>query len=431
MPQLLIYLIIFAAVGYFIFWSFAASPAPIKGIFISNQEIAALPTAGTAWDNMKAAADKTFPSAAVCSANMDHDTDTLAAALVYARTGESSYRTKTANAINDAIGTEDANPCPATIVGSRHQGVSRNGAAYVIAADLIDLEGYSTSINSAFKTWITSWTTRRYDSGFTNVEWMEDRPNNVGYYAGATLAAAYAYLGDRAGLDHVHQVFKGATGDISSWSGWSASDSAALSFVPDGQSFRAINPKGAIKNGYNVDGYEVWEWKRCGSFVVPPCYTDYIWTSDGLLTQAQILSKAGYADVFDDGDQAIKRMIEAIYRQYQSGRTEFWTLTSTLSNWQIWFINYAYGTNIPATHSTKPGFQMGWGDWMFGGRTRAQGQPASLTADINKDGLINILDLSILLSNYGKSGTASIGDINSDGIVDILDLSVLMSNYGK
>ncbi len=56
-----------------------------------------------------------------------------------------------------------------------------------------------------------------------------------------------------------------------------------------------------------------------------------------------------------------------------------------------------------------------------------QGQP-SIVGDLNSDGKVNIFDLSILLSNYGRSGR---GDLNSDGKVDIFDLSILLSRYGR
>ena len=54
--------------------------------------------------------------------------------------------------------------------------------------------------------------------------------------------------------------------------------------------------------------------------------------------------------------------------------------------------------------------------------------------DINQDGDVNILDLSILLANFGKTGTAvtdSRADINNDSDINILDLSILLANFGK
>jgi hypothetical protein len=49
-------------------------------------------------------------------------------------------------------------------------------------------------------------------------------------------------------------------------------------------------------------------------------------------------------------------------------------------------------------------------------------------ADLNNDGVVNITDLSILLSSWNT--TNSTADINKDSTVNILDLSILLSNYG-
>jgi hypothetical protein len=61
------------------------------------------------------------------------------------------------------------------------------------------------------------------------------------------------------------------------------------------------------------------------------------------------------------------------------------------------------------------------------------------SGDINCDNSVNVTDLSILLSNYGKttaqlaSSTPSYpkADINTSGKVDIADLSALLTGYGK
>jgi glucose/arabinose dehydrogenase len=61
-------------------------------------------------------------------------------------------------------------------------------------------------------------------------------------------------------------------------------------------------------------------------------------------------------------------------------------------------------------------------------------QNTAKIADLNSDNLINIFDLSILLSNYGKSQSQSTNaktDLNNDGNINIFDLSILLSNYGK
>lgn len=52
----------------------------------------------------------------------------------------------------------------------------------------------------------------------------------------------------------------------------------------------------------------------------------------------------------------------------------------------------------------------------------------ALPADVNNDGVVNISDLSLLLSKWGTTDAAC--DINDDGIVNISDLSVLLSKWG-
>jgi hypothetical protein len=47
--------------------------------------------------------------------------------------------------------------------------------------------------------------------------------------------------------------------------------------------------------------------------------------------------------------------------------------------------------------------------------------------DLNGDGVVNILDLLLLIGNWLGSG---IGDINGDGVVDIADILLLIANWG-
>jgi hypothetical protein len=49
-------------------------------------------------------------------------------------------------------------------------------------------------------------------------------------------------------------------------------------------------------------------------------------------------------------------------------------------------------------------------------------------SDLNSDGVVDVIDLSILVSRWGSGDVTA--DINSDGVVDALDLSVLVSNWG-
>ncbi len=53
----------------------------------------------------------------------------------------------------------------------------------------------------------------------------------------------------------------------------------------------------------------------------------------------------------------------------------------------------------------------------------------TLPGDTNSDGLVNIVDLSTLLSKWNTNYTQA--DFNADNKVNIFDLSILLSNYGK
>ena len=53
-----------------------------------------------------------------------------------------------------------------------------------------------------------------------------------------------------------------------------------------------------------------------------------------------------------------------------------------------------------------------------------------LPADVNKDGIVNIIDLTLVASNFGKSGQNA-ADVNGDGIVNIIDLTLVAAAFGN
>jgi hypothetical protein len=55
----------------------------------------------------------------------------------------------------------------------------------------------------------------------------------------------------------------------------------------------------------------------------------------------------------------------------------------------------------------------------------------SIKGDLNHDCHVNILDVSIMIANYNKSGAGLLGDLNGDNTVNIFDVSIMISNYGK
>lgn len=53
----------------------------------------------------------------------------------------------------------------------------------------------------------------------------------------------------------------------------------------------------------------------------------------------------------------------------------------------------------------------------------------ALIGDLNDDGVVDVYDLTILLSNWRK--TSARYDISGDSFIDVLDLSMMLSNWGK
>ena len=53
-----------------------------------------------------------------------------------------------------------------------------------------------------------------------------------------------------------------------------------------------------------------------------------------------------------------------------------------------------------------------------------------LPEDVNRDGVVNIIDLTLVASNFGETG-ANAADVNSDGVVNIVDLTLVAAAFGN
>jgi hypothetical protein len=325
-------------------------PGAVAGIWTTAAELASRPTSGPAWQALKSAADGPVGPALIADQNSDADVDTLAAALVYARTGGAAYRAKAAGAIAAAIGTEQ---------GGRTLALGRNLASYVIAADLIDLWGYDSGLDGRFRAWLSAVRTENL-GGETLIATHETRPNNWGTMAGASREAADAYLGDAVDLDRAARVFRGYLGDRSAYAGFKFGD---LSWQADPSQPVGIVPTGATKAGVAIDGALPEDMRRGCSFAIPPCHTDYAWEAmQGVVVQAEILSRRGY-DAFGWQNQAVLRAAEFLERL--DALFGGWWATAD-DRWQPWIINRAYGTSLPAASPGGVGKVMAWADWVFG-----------------------------------------------------------------
>ena len=57
-------------------------------------------------------------------------------------------------------------------------------------------------------------------------------------------------------------------------------------------------------------------------------------------------------------------------------------------------------------------------------------EPPKPAWDVNKDGVVNILDLTLVASHFGETGDID-ADVNADGVVNILDLTLVASHFGE
>jgi myo-inositol-hexaphosphate 3-phosphohydrolase len=322
-------------------------PGESGNMWISRAELARLPMSGPAYSQLKRTADGNLGSANISDQDSHHDVNTLAVALVYARTGSASYRAKAADAVMAAIETEN---------GGRTLALGRNLVSYVIAADLIDLKTYDAARDRQFRAWLSGVRHERLD-GRTLISTHEQRPNNWGTHAGASRVAADIYLGDTADLERAAKIFKGWLGDRASYAGFTYGD---LSWQADPTNPVGINPRGATKDGHVIDGVLPDDMRRGCSFRWPPCHTGYAWGGlEGATVQAELLHRAGYG-AWEWQDQALLRAARFLSNldQEEGG---WWAEGD--DEWNPWLINHAYGTQFPTTLPAQPGKNMGWTDW--------------------------------------------------------------------
>jgi len=312
----------------------------LKGIWTSPRELVGLSTSGSAWNNLRAEADRPAGVPLVSDQNDDADVRVLAKAIVYARTGEEVYRQEVIAACLAAIDTE---------LGGRTLALGRNLVGYVCAADLVDLPD---DADVPFRDWLERCRSEVLD-GHTLVTAHEQRPNNWGTHAGASRAAVAVYLGDRAELERCAQVFRGWLGERAAYAGF---EYGALDWQADPAQPVGINPGGALRDGHDIDGVLPDDQRRSGVFLWPPPKENYVWEAlQGALVQAVILARAGYG-VFEWSDQALLRAVTWLYESCDFP-------ASGDDTWLPHLVNAHYGSDFPAPVPTSPGKNMGWTDW--------------------------------------------------------------------
>jgi hypothetical protein len=321
----------------------SAQAAPTTGMLLTQSEINSLPTSGSAWNDVASKAKGSWPKPKISDQENQNDVYALAGGLYYAKTGDKAIRTKVRDAIMSARGTER---------GGRVLALARNLQSYVLAADLIDLKGYSASDDSSFRSWLSGVRRASMTQCDNLILCHERRPNNWGTHAGAARIAADIYLGDRADLTRAATVFRGWLGERSAYAGFTYGD---LSWQANSKAPVGINPAGARKNGVNIDGVLPDDQRRGGS-----CCTlkkeNYVYEAlQGVVVQAHLLKRQGH-DAWNWGNQAIKR---AFLWQYNVNKFP----AAGDDTWMPWLVNKAYGLKLATKSPTSMGKGFGFTDW--------------------------------------------------------------------
>jgi Divergent InlB B-repeat domain len=315
-----------------------------KGIWTSAAELAQLPTSGPAWEAVLEGANEDCSLPDVSNQDDNTNVYVLAAAIVYARTGNPIYKDKVVAACEHLTGT--GHPEGNTLAWARETG------AYALAADLV---GYK---DMAFATWLLKMAEIYVaNDDRTMRDMFEKRSNNWGAHAFGSLCAIYSFIEDTTALREIRDYW--VQGVLGPNPGFKYDKDVSWHANPD--SLRLINPRGAIKKKMNIDGVIPDDLRRGGSFHKPPGYTEYPWEFlQGIILAARILDRAGMP-VWAAGDSAIYRAARCLQIRFEKDYGG-WAAGGD-DEWMLPFLDEAYGTQWSDNQPRlwQHGKNAGWG----------------------------------------------------------------------
>jgi hypothetical protein len=321
----------------------------VAGVWIGAQAVAERPTSGAAWDSIVSAArEATADGANLADMNSNHDSATLAAALVAVRTGKADHRQRAMAALEGAIGTEG---------NQRWLDIMRNLGGYIIAADLLDVR------SGPVHAWISSYKTRTQPHNneghpvtLRQNAWSSG--SNASAQAGFVHAAMAAYLGDAQELAWGWNGFRRYAGDRSSPHRLGSNDSAWQVKPSDPV---GIQDAGATKNGCRLDGAIGNDMSRGGAFSCDPGMTDYPWVGlMGAVPAAVVYARAGYP-AWTVADSALLRAADYLHELSRTADTSWYDAERAPQAKHL--LNVAYGLGYPAPLPTGVGQTIGFTDW--------------------------------------------------------------------
>jgi hypothetical protein len=332
-----------------------ATRSPREGLWIAPDELKRLPMSGSAWDAMLAVAEGDLGEADVADQDSTHDTNTLACALVAARTGSAALRGKAIDAIRSAIGTEE---------GARWLAIGRNLGAYAIAADVLDVR------SGPVHEWLAGFLTRTLSANNSEEQVVADNwssGSNASAQMGFVTAALSVYTNDSDRLESSWDGYRRYCGDRTS-PVVETSNSDVWQLVPSDPV--GIQDKGAVKEGCRLDGAIGNDMSRGGDDVCSPAWTQYPWVGlEGAVPAALVFARAGYP-AWELAYAAIRRALNYLWFLRQTTGNVDW-FDGTRSNECVYLVNRAYGTDFPCARPVAGGRTVGYTDWTHAPRGAA------------------------------------------------------------
>ena len=323
-------------------------------LLLPRRELMALPTSGQAWRYVREVAASAWEAPELHDQDNRTNVKALAAALVYARTGDAAMRAKAREALLEMLPTYDL-PMDGAL------GPARQIAGWVLVADFIGLDG---AADDAFRGLLRRALTHPIGThprwGGSLAACQEDADNNWGAWCSASRIAAALYLRDATVLARSERVFRGFLGDRGAWShfkgqgtkngiltaatrSWSCNDAPNV-YVP-------TNPSCGDRSGaFPGDA------SRSGPYTtLNAMYQSE--TTAAVVLSTELLYQNGYGRAWSfRGALARIAKFDATHGA--------WNLGFVQRNWP-WLINRRLGTHYP-TLPARYGRSLGYTDWLYG-----------------------------------------------------------------
>ncbi|MFW2335438.1 hypothetical protein [Ilumatobacter sp.] len=343
------------------------------GLWLSGEELARAPTSGVAWETVVDAA-RAFDSSMTDYVWQDSTdgTHALAAALVFARTGDESFRVEVADAIERIVAggyITDRNPSSL--------GWARSITAWVVASDLIDLAEYRPSVDDDWRGFLAGMPQHPYpgDGGDHLLGLAIGRANNIGSVARTAVTAIAIYVDDEELLVSMAELYRDwVEGSTVRRFDWAETRDRSWQCVPDDPAtYRGINSADCLRDGHDLGGILPEEFRRSGTYD-PGDFpgengTKYAWEALGAaVVQAELLRRAGFSEALEWGDRAPLRALDRLDEFHRVADDDGWTFGREAGGgsddrWIIPLVNDLYDTDFPEPERTGHGRPLSWTDW--------------------------------------------------------------------